>query len=394
MNIYYVEEKFRKLLCHLYDHNAYYRNAIETAQINLDKDDIASIYKRLPYTNKLDIISNTANYLSDNIDGEAIKVTITSGSSGNVMKCYKTSSEVAKMGLITWRQRRKIDPQITPDNYVNLFSDEVEEQIGHFYNTDPDILISNYYNIKSSNSRWISGPISIIEKFAYLIREGRINYTKGNLQYIEFMGEYIDSEVRKFIEKTFNCITINHYGTQETWCIAYDCKHQHLHILDKQFYLEIINPDKDGYGELALTSLANHYMPIIKYRIGDIGRIVYSPCKCGNAAPRLELTNGRTTDIIYGRNILGNYFFDQLIWEINSYYEDSIFSYSVHQTNVNEFEFTIVRGSRYVSDVEGFIARRMAYGLGEETKVKFDYAESLPYIGSGKLKKFRTYVCE
>lgn len=392
MNLNCVEAKFRKLLHYLYDSNAYYRDVIEAAYINIDTDDIESIYKRLPYTSKIDIISNASNYLSNNSNAEKVMMTITSGSSGNVMKCYKTTSEAAKMGLITWRQRRKIDPQVTPDNYVNLFSDEVEDQIGHFYNTDPDVLISNYYSIKSLNSRWISGPISIIEKFAYLIKEGRINYSKGNLQYIEFMGEYIDREARKFIEKTFDVITVNHYGSQETWCIAYDCSHQHLHVLDKQFYLEIIDPDLDGYGELAVTSFANNYMPIIKYRIGDIGRIVYSTCICGNDSPRLELKNGRTTDIIYGRNILGNYYFDQLIWEINTHFEDSIFSYSVNQTSVNEFDFIIVKGSQYVSKVEDFITAKMTYSLGQETKVKFYFVNSLPYIGSGKLKKFRAYA--
>jgi phenylacetate-CoA ligase len=42
-------------------------------------------------------------------------------------------------------------------------------------------------------------------------------------------------------------------------------------------FLEIVNPDAQGIGELVVTSLTNDYMPLLRYRIGDLAERIERP---------------------------------------------------------------------------------------------------------------------
>jgi phenylacetate-CoA ligase len=309
-----------------------------------------------------------------------------------VLTCYKTIKESSSLALQLWRQRRKIDNHLTPENFISLFSDETEILIGKFYNTKKNLLVENFEKIISLNPRWLSGPISIIEQFAKLIYQEEIIYEKKNLEYIEFMGEFVDEKKRSFIENIFNVYTVNNYGTQETWCIAYDCKDKHLHLLENCILVEIINPDEEGYGEIILTSLINYYMPFIKYKIGDLGRMVDSNGMCGNNSPIIELKQGRKSDFITGKNILGNYFFDQVIWDVNDKYPNSIFAFSVIQKDIDMFSFRIVKGINFNDEIITTINQRLKSELGRKIETSFDFVEYINYGNTGKLKKFISFI--
>jgi phenylacetate-coenzyme A ligase PaaK-like adenylate-forming protein len=79
--------------------------------------------------------------------------------------------------------------------------------------------------------------------------------------------------------------------------------HEAQHLRDAEFIVEIIDPKNgqplpDGqWGEIALTSLCNEAMPLIRYRTGDITRRVVDPCLCGGTLPRLDKIMGRISSI-------------------------------------------------------------------------------------------------
>ena len=67
-------------------------------------------------------------------------------------------------------------------------------------------------------------------------------------------------------------------------------------------YLEILKLDTDEpapfgeVGRLVWTPINQENTPIKRYEIGDLGRFVKEPCKCGRLAPRFELL-GRFGDV-------------------------------------------------------------------------------------------------
>jgi phenylacetate-CoA ligase len=49
-------------------------------------------------------------------------------------------------------------------------------------------------------------------------------------------------------------------------------------------------------GEIVVTNLMNYAMPLIRYRVGDIGTLGKEPCSCGRGLPLLKSIEGRKAD--------------------------------------------------------------------------------------------------
>ncbi len=94
--------------------------------------------------------------------------------------------------------------------------------------------------------------------------------------------------------------------------VGIECHEQEgLHIFEDHFYPEIIDPDTgevlpDGEeGELVLTTLSKHAMPMIRYRTRDITALITEPCPCGRTLRRIRRIGRRSDDmfIIRGVNV-------------------------------------------------------------------------------------------
>ena len=74
---------------------------------------------------------------------------------------------------------------------------------------------------------------------------------------------------------------------------------------------EIIDPEtgevlpEEEEGELVLTTLQREGMPLIRYRTGDLTKIIKGKCRCGRTHRRIARIKGRTDDmfIVKGVNI-------------------------------------------------------------------------------------------
>lgn len=132
---------------------------------------------------------------------------------------------------------------------------------------------------------------------------------------IAFIGSEPHSEgLRRQIEELYGIKAYNSYGLSEV-CgpgVAFECPYQTgMHIWEDYFYVEVIDPHTDQVlpdgeeGELVLTTLRREAMPVIRYRTGDLTRILPEKCQCGRTHKRIDRIKGRADDmlIINGVNI-------------------------------------------------------------------------------------------
>lgn len=70
------------------------------------------------------------------------------------------------------------------------------------------------------------------------------------------------------------------------------------HIDENNFLVEVVNPDKDGYGEVVFTTLSRTTMPLIRYRNRDISKMLDEKCSCGIPVRRLTKMRGRSDELI------------------------------------------------------------------------------------------------
>ncbi|MCD4722817.1 MAG: phenylacetate--CoA ligase [Desulfobacula sp.] len=89
-----------------------------------------------------------------------------------------------------------------------------------------------------------------------------------------------------------------------------DCKkHEGIHYWADYYILEILDPEtmkpvaEGEAGEMVVTTLTKEAAPLIRYRTGDLSRIISHPCSCGNILPMHDSILGRTDDMIIFRAV-------------------------------------------------------------------------------------------
>ena len=125
-------------------------------------------------------------------------------------------------------------------------------------------------------------------------------------------AEPYTEETRRRIENMFDMKVYNSYGLSEMNGpgVAFECEYQNgLHLWEDAYLLEIIDPETgklvpDGeVGELVLTTLCRHGMPILRYRTRDLTRIIPGDCPCGRKHRRIDRILGRSDDMIIVKGV-------------------------------------------------------------------------------------------
>lgn len=98
-------------------------------------------------------------------------------------------------------------------------------------------------------------------------------------------GELIHDFQRHEIEQGLGARVIETYGCSETGTVGYECPAGSVHIFAEHVEVEILRngkPARPGEaGDIVLTCTTNRVMPLIRYRVGDRGRLSPDPCRCG-----------------------------------------------------------------------------------------------------------------
>jgi phenylacetate-CoA ligase len=128
-----------------------------------------------------------------------------------------------------------------------------------------------------------------------------------------FGGEPWTEGLRAEIERALGLTAVNFYGLSEM-CgpgVAAECleRRDGLPVQEDHFLVEIVNPI-DGRrmspgeeGELVFTTLTKEAMPLIRYRTGDLGRLITDPCACGRTSARIAGLRGRLDDMLIVRGV-------------------------------------------------------------------------------------------
>ena len=104
------------------------------------------------------------------------------------------------------------------------------------------------------------------------------------------------------IGRGLGCRFVQKYGTSELGVVSGACGHSPgMHIFEDLFHVEVLRcgqPVAPGtVGRLTITDLINTAMPLIRYDVGDMGRLHLGLCPCGRQTTRLEVL-GRAQEVL------------------------------------------------------------------------------------------------
>ena len=190
------------------------------------------------------------------------------------------------------------------------------------------------------------------------------------------------------LEAVFRCPISNIYSAREVGHIALKCPHENFHINQEHLIVET-QPAEDstrgaGSGEVLVTTLVPTPMPFIRYRMGDIARIVPSRCPCGRTLPVLEEFAGRTGEIFTTRdgrmispNFWGRIFMARDI-------PGAVKRFQVIYTRDQKIVVKIVRGESFNAGTAEHLSRAMHDNFAPTTAVLFKYVDEIKPTVSGK----------
>ena len=145
------------------------------------------------------------------------------------------------------------------------------------------------------------------------LRESGVDPASLPLELALLGAEPWSEPMRAEIDRALSLRAVNFYGLSEmcgpgvaTECLA---MRTGLHVNEDHFVVEVVNPEDGqpvpigGEGERVFTTLTKEALPLIRYRTGDIGRLMHEPCQCGRTNVRLTGLRGRVDDMLIVRGV-------------------------------------------------------------------------------------------
>ncbi len=111
-------------------------------------------------------------------------------------------------------------------------------------------------------------------------------------------SEGLPERSREYVEKVWGTKMYMCYGCSEG-AGGMECHNRHgYHLNEFSYVWEILDPDPAGYGEVVFTTLDRTTMPLVRYRVGDVAKLVSETCDCGIVTQRLSRLRGRADEIV------------------------------------------------------------------------------------------------
>ena len=196
---------------------------------------------------------------------------------------------------------------------------------------------------------------------------------------------------RKTIESALGCQVGTEYGCRDGGLVALECPQGGLHIVAEGMYVEIMNPDAEGLGEIVLTNLESHAFPIIRYRTGDMGSFDTSPCPCGRGLPKLRAVEGRRTDFLVTPS-------GRVLHALSAIYilreMPGVRDFRVVQEAVDRLVVSLAPKQAIDAAGEASLRAQFAAVFGSDMHIKVVRANTLPRTASGKFRYVESRVAQ
>jgi len=216
----------------------------------------------------------------------------------------------------------------------------------------------------------------------YALAQGVLRAGRGDLRMnvVVTNAEPLTDHQRAVIAEAFHCAVRETYGMNENVAAASECGAGQLHQWPEVGVVEMIDD------EFTCTGLLNVDMPLIRYRVGDRGRLAATsePCACGRTLPILAGIDGRSSDLLITRD--GR----RVFWLNPVFYGLPVRESQIVQETVDRVRVRLVAAPDFTEAASRAIVTRLRERLGD-VEVVLEPVPEIPRTESGKV---RAVICE
>lgn len=265
-------------------------------------------YESLPVISKDDIIAHPDEFFNHlKVPSEQLHQANTSGSSGKILSIFQdeATSQISYLYEFRFyeqmlqRAREKLDwlyeVYLIPRRSSSFDGDFPVFTVSQ--NTPLEVVLEHMQRL---NPTMLTGFASYFLRMA----DSGFDCTQFRLEAISTNSEPSTRGERDKISEAFGAPVFDEYSSEELWLIATECHEKKYHVVQDNVKVDVINPDGNGVGDIIATSLTNTYMPFIRYRQGDLGKLAEPghSCSCPNGFHVLEKFHGRSNQTLVGIN--------------------------------------------------------------------------------------------
>ena len=317
-------ERLQSTLYRLSRNVPFYRKKFES--LDLDVDELRSLddVRHLPFTTKADLRDNYPYDMFAVPMREVVRLHASSGTTGKAVVVGYTKNDVRRWAKLA--ARVLVAGGVTEDDVVQIAFGYGLFTGGFGFHYGAELLGASVVPSSSGNTR---RQVQIIEDYkttALICTPGYAMYLADTMRKMDlnvnaltlkrglFGGEAWSERMRGAIQDGLKLTATDNYGLSEIMGpgVAGEClERRGLHINEDHFLAEIIDPETlepvepGEVGELVLTTLTKEAFPMLRFRTGDLTRLIPGRCACGRTFVRMDRVQGRTDDmfILKGINV-------------------------------------------------------------------------------------------
>jgi phenylacetate-CoA ligase len=301
-------------LVRAYEDVGFYHDAFVRHGLNPNKFRNIEEFTEYPIINRQDIQQNFSCFISNKVSINDLNKSHSSGSTGRPLWTYFDQKAWVRKKYFS-KLRARMECGLKPGEKIAVFDtdppSELEKRNKQIIFSNP-VLRTQYVSIFDSPRKNLEDLIkfrpqnvdsipSHLFQLARVMREDQI--TLGSIKRIFTSSEYLEPNMRQFIRQTFDAELFDVYGCTEIKEVAWECqKHKGYHINEDDVFLEVLNhsvpADPGEVGDIVLTDLRNRAMPLIRYRLGDLGMLLPGTCSCGRVFSLMMPAAGRSSEYV------------------------------------------------------------------------------------------------
>ncbi len=289
-------------------------------------DDIKTLedLKRIPFTTKDDLRQNFPKGLLAMDMKEVVRIHSSSGTTGIPTVIYFSRKDIENWSDLVARSIVATGA-VSEDIFQNMMTYGLfTGGLGLHYGAEKVGMtvipvgggntIRQVQIMKDYQTTLVHATPSYLLHIHSILQKNNISLKHLNLHKAFIGAEPHSENTRRKIQELFNIDAYNSYGLSEMNGpgVAFECMYKKdMHVWEDAYIVEIINPEtgelleEQQQGEVVLTNLIRHAMPLLRYRTRDLAFLHSGTCQCGRTHRRLSRIMGRTDDmlIINGVNV-------------------------------------------------------------------------------------------
>ena len=313
-------ERINRSLAYAVAHSAFYREHLPVSQVKSLEE-----FSRLPFTSPEDVRQNGTRLVC--VSGAEIErvftVLETSGSSGRPKRIYFTAEEQESTvdyfhhGMLEFAEAGEtaviLFPGTTPGSLNLLLSEALRRMkvtpviFGFPRPKEYSEVLEKMIELKAQR---LIGPPFLIAALAEYSRRLKLDHRLRTIvRGVLVAGSFVSEQDCRTIYEAWECHIDEEYGMTETGLAgAVGCRQGGgYHPWESDLYYEIVDPDSGApvpegtQGEIVVTTLTRIAMPLLRYRTGDLSRLIPGSCPCGSVLRHLARVGDRCCGKKYRR---------------------------------------------------------------------------------------------